>query len=250
MLFSILVPRPIPAPEEMMTDSAAPDPPPRRWEMTVAEAREVQQAMRDRLVLHPPAGFAPRLVAGADVSMERFSHFGYAAIVVIDLHTMETVDEARAATELRFPYVPGYLSFRELPALELCWRQLRVRPELVIFDGHGYAHPRRFGLACHGGVAWDVPSIGCAKNPFIGTHAPLGPERGSTEPVIDGGETVGMAVRTRTDVKPLYVSAGHRMDLPTAVDTVLSLTPRLRQPETTRRAHHLVNELRRAARES
>jgi deoxyribonuclease V len=231
-----------------MTDASAPGPAPRRWDLTVAEAREIQQAMRARLVTEPPAGFAPRLIAGADVSMERFAHFGYAAIVVIDTGTMETVDEAAAAAELRFPYVPGYLSFRELPPLDTAWRQLRVRPDLVVFDGHGYAHPRRFGLACHGGVAWDVPSIGCAKNPFIGTHGPLGEERGATAPVIHQDETVGMAVRTRTGVKPLYVSAGHRMDLRTAVDTILELTPRLRQPETTRRAHHRVNELRRAAR--
>lgn len=233
-----------------MTDETAPDPPPRRWDMTVAQAREVQQALRQRLVTEPPPGFAPRFVAGADVSMERFSHFGHAAVVVIDLQTMETVDEAAASTELRFPYVPGYLSFRELPALDLCWARLRVRPDLVIFDGHGYAHPRRFGLACHGGVAWDVPSIGCAKNPFIGTHGPLGEERGSTAEIVDQGETVGMVVRTRTGVKPLYVSAGHRMDLGTAVDFILRLTPRLRQPETTRRAHGRVNELRRAARPS
>jgi deoxyribonuclease V len=231
-----------------MTDAPSPVPSPRRWDLTVAEAREVQQAMRARLVTEPPPGFAPRLVAGADVSMERFSHFGYAAIVVIDLETMATVDEAAAAAELRFPYVPGYLSFRELPPLDLAWHQLRVRPDLVVFDGHGYAHPRRFGLACHGGVAWDVPSIGCAKNPFIGTHGPLGEERGATEPIVHEGETVGRVVRTRTGVKPLYVSAGHRMDLETAVETILRLTPRLRQPETTRRAHHRVNELRRAGR--
>jgi deoxyribonuclease V len=231
-----------------MADTDAPPPVPRRWDMTVAEARAVQQSLRDRLVMRPPAGFAPRFVAGADVSMERFKHYGYAAIVVIDLRTMETVDEATAAAELRFPYVPGYLSFRELPPLQTCWDALRVRPDLVVFDGHGYAHPRRFGLACHGGVLWDVPSIGCAKNPFIGTHGPLGDERGATAEIVHEGETVGQVVRTRTGTKPLYVSAGHRMDLPTAVETVLRLTPRYRQPETTRLAHGRVNELRRADR--
>ena len=228
---------------------SAPDPPaprPSRWDLTVAQAREIQQAMRARLVTQAPAGFAPRLVAGADVSVERFKHYGYAAIVVIDLETMETVDQASAAMELRFPYVPGYLSFRELPALQACWDALRVRPELVVFDGHGYAHPRRFGLACHGGVAWDVPSIGCAKNPFVGTHEPVGDARGDTSPIVHEGETVGIVVRTRAGAKPLYVSAGHRMDLPTAVDFVLRLAPRFRQPETTRRAHQRVNELRRA----
>ena len=229
-----------------MSDTDTPPPAPRRWDMTVAEAREVQQALRGRLATEPPPGFAPRLVAGADVSMERFKHFGYAAIVVIDLETMETVDEAAAAAELRFPYVPGYLSFRELPPLQTCWNALRVRPDVVVFDGHGYAHPRRFGLACHGGVLWDVPSVGCAKNPFIGTHEPVADERGATRPIVHEGEVVGSVVRTRAGAKPLYVSAGHRMNLPTAVQLVLRLAARYRQPETTRRAHHRVNELRRA----
>lgn len=229
-----------------MGDTDTPPPAPSRWEMTVAQARAVQQSLRERLVMRPPAGFAPRFVAGADVSMERFKHYGYAAIVVIDLETMETVDEATAAAELRFPYVPGYLSFRELPPLQTCWDALRIRPDLVVFDGHGYAHPRRFGLACHGGVLWDVPSIGCAKNPFIGTHEPVGDERGATAEIVHEGEIVGMVVRTRSRTKPLYVSAGHRMDLPTAVRTVLRLADRYRQPETTRLAHGRVNELRRA----
>ncbi|HEX6040065.1 deoxyribonuclease V [Longimicrobium sp.] len=219
---------------------------PRRWDLTVAEARERQQQMRGRLVTVPPPGFAPRYVAGADVSAERFKHYGYAAVVVIDMETGETVDEASAAMELRFPYVPGYLSFREIPPLDAAWARLRVRPDVVVFDGHGYAHPRRFGLACHGGVVWDVPSVGCAKNPFIGTFEPVADERGATSPIIHEGETIGSVVRTRAGAKPLYVSAGHRMDLPTAVDLVLRLAPRYRQPETTRRAHHLVNELRRA----
>ncbi|MBW3572332.1 MAG: deoxyribonuclease V [Gemmatimonadetes bacterium] len=231
-----------------MPDTNTPPSGPRRWEMTVAEARTVQQTLRERLVVQPPPGFSPRLVAGADVSVERFKHYGYAAIVVIDLQTMEQVDEAGAAAELRFPYVPGYLSFRELPPLQRCWDALRVRPDLVVFDGHGYAHPRRFGLACHGGVLWDVPSIGCAKNPFIGTHAPVGEARGATAQIVHEGETVGKVVRTRAGAKPLYVSAGHRMDLPTAVDLVLRLAPRYRQPETTRLAHRRVNELRRADR--
>jgi deoxyribonuclease V len=221
-------------------------PPARRWDLTVAQARDIQQQMRGQLVLEPPPSFAPRFVAGADVSMERFKHYGYAAIVVIDLQTMQTVDEAAHAAELRFPYVPGYLSFREIPVLQACWDALRVRPDLVVFDGHGYAHPRRFGLACHGGVTWDVPSIGCAKNPFIGTHGPLGEARGATADVVHEGETVGVALRTRAGAKPLYVSAGHRMNLPTAIEMILRLAAKYRQPETTRRAHERVNALRRA----
>lgn len=222
--------------------------PAHRWELTVAEAREAQQALRARLVLEPPPGFAPRLVAGADVSVQRFSHDGFAAVVVLDAESLEEVDRAGAAAELRFPYVPGYLSFRELPLLRTAWEALRVRPDVVVFDGHGYAHPRRFGLACHGGVAWDVPSVGCAKTLLVGAHGPLARERGSTSPIVHEGETVGMALRTRAGAKPVYVSAGHRMDLHTAVDLVLRLAPRWREPETTRRAHRLVNELRRARR--
>ena len=219
-----------------------------RWNVTVSEAVALQRELRDRLVLHPPPGFAPRLVAGADISLDRDDPRGYAGIAVIDRETMETVDEATATAALGFPYVPGLLSFRELPLVEPAWARLRVRPDVLVFDGQGYAHPRRFGLACHGGVAWDVPSIGCAKNPFIGTHEPVADERGATSPIVHEGEVVGMVLRTRAGAKPLYVSAGHRMDLPTAVEMVLRLAPRYRQPETTRRAHERVNEHRRADR--
>jgi deoxyribonuclease V len=217
----------------------------RRWEMTVAEARALQLELRGRLERVPPPDFAPRLVAGADVSAGRFSHRGYAGIVTLDLETLETVEEATAVVDLRFPYVPGYLSFRELPALAVAWEKLARKPDVVVFDAHGYAHPRRFGLGCHGGVAFDVPSIGCAKSMFVGEHGPLAWERGSTAPIVHEGETVGVALRTRDGCNPVYVSAGHRMDLETAVALVLALC-RFREPETTRRAHMLVNDLRRA----
>lgn len=216
-----------------------------RWDLTVAEAREVQLAMRERLVLAPPPGFAPRLAAGADVSAEKRSRRGYAGIVTIDLATFDTVEQASAVVDLAFPYVPGYLSFREIPALARAWEGLERRPDVVVFDGHGLAHPRRFGLACHGGVLLDLPTVGCAKTPFVGEHGPLAPERGATAEIVDRGEVVGMAVRTRDGSAPLYVSPGHRMDVATAVELVLGLC-RFRQPETTRRSHALVNDLRRA----
>ena len=218
---------------------------PKRWTMTVAEAREAQLAMRERLEMKAPPGFAPKVVAGADVSAERYSRRGYAGVVLIDVATGETVETASATVELGFPYVPGYLSFRELPALQAAWDRLSARPDVVVFDAHGYAHPRRFGLACHGGVAWDVPSIGCAKNMLVGEHGPLGFLRGSIADIVDRGETVGVALRTRDGCNPVYVSAGHRMDLETAVALVLAMS-RYRLPETTRRSHGLVNDLRRA----
>lgn len=215
------------------------------WDLKVAEAREVQVSLRERLVMQAPPSFAPRLVAGADVSADRFSRVGFAGVVNIDLETMETVEEASAMVDLRFPYVPGYLSFREIPALAAAWERLEHRPDVVVFDAHGYAHPRRFGVACHGGVLLDLPSIGCAKTMFVGEHGPLGDERGSTAEIVDKGEVVGVALRTRDRCNPLYISAGHRMDLDTAVGLILRLCL-YRQPETTRRAHQLVNDARRA----
>jgi deoxyribonuclease V len=218
-----------------------------RWDVSFAEAIELQRQLRQRLVLEPPPGFDPRLVAGADLSIGRESPRGYAALVVLDAASLETVDTAAADADVTFPYVPGLLSFREIPLLEVAWRRLRRKPDVVIFDGVGYAHPRRFGIASHGGVRLGVPSIGCAKSILVGTHGPLGEERGATAELVHQGEVVGMAVRLRARVRPVYVSAGHMMDLATAVRIVLRMGTGYREPETTRRAHRLVNQLRRAA---
>lgn len=212
------------------------------WSPT--EAVRIQQELRNRIVPHPPPGFAPRLVAGADLSISRGSQTGYAGIVVLDVRTMETVDQATAVVEVRFPYVPGLLSFRELPALERAWAGLSKVPDVVIFDGVGYAHPRRFGIACHGGLLFGVPAIGCSKSILVGRHEPLAPERGATAPLIHRGEVVGTAIRLRDRTNPVFVSAGHLIDLPTAVAVVQSVAAGYREPETTRRAHRLVNALR------
>lgn len=215
------------------------------WDVSVREAIALQDELRSRVVPHPPSGFAPRLVAGADISIEKFSTRAFAGIVVVDAKTMETVDQATAVVEIGFPYVPGLLSFRELPAVQRAWDSLDTRPDVIIFDGVGYAHPRRFGLACHGGVMLDTPSIGCAKSILVGRHGPLADERGSSAELIDRGETVGVALRLRAGVAPVYISIGHLIDLPTAVAVVQSMASGFRQPETTRRAHRLVNEMRR-----
>jgi deoxyribonuclease V len=218
-----------------------------RWEVSVAEAVDIQRRLRERVVPEPPPDFRPRLIAGADVSMERFGNRAWAAVVVLDADSLETVETASAESELRFPYVPGLLSFRELPPLAEAWTQLRQKPDVLIFDGVGYAHPRRFGIAAHGGVLFDVPSIGCAKSILVGKPGLLAPERGATADLVDKNEVVGMAVRLRDRVAPVYVSTGHRMDLPTAARVVQSVSRGYRLPETTRRAHALVNELRRKA---
>jgi deoxyribonuclease V len=218
------------------------------WDLTPTEAVAEQHALRERLVLRPPAGFAPRLLAGADVSFDKGGDTAWAAIVVLDAATLDVVTAASAVATLRFPYVPGLLSYRELPALADAWTRLDVRPDVVVFDGQGIAHPRRFGIACHGGLLFGVPSIGCAKSILVGRHAELAEDRGAAAPLVDKGEVVGMAVRLRERVQPVYVSPGHLMDLATAVAVVQAAGRGFREPETTRRAHRLVNEMRRAGR--
>ena len=187
------------------------------WDVSIAEARALQESLRERLVRTPPPAFGPCLAAGADVSAARRSKVATAGFALVNTSTLASVGTAAVTLPVTFPYVPGYLTFRELPALCEAWRRLAVAPDVLVFDGHGYAHPRRFGLACHGGVLFDTPSIGCAKTLLIGKHGPLGKERGATAAIEEGGEVIGMAVRTRSGVKPVYVSIGHRMDLDTAV---------------------------------
>jgi deoxyribonuclease V len=215
------------------------------WNVTPAVAVELQRQLHARLVLKPPASLRVRHVAGLDISTEKGRDTGWGGIVVLDADTLAPVVQASAAAPLPFPYVPGLLSFRELPVLAAVWERLDVRPDLLIFDGQGIAHPRRFGLACHGGLLFNVPSIGCAKSLLVGRHGPLGEERGATADILHRGEVVGRAVRTRRGVQPVYVSPGHLMDLPTAVEWVLRVSPRYREPETTRHAHRLVNAVRR-----
>ncbi len=216
------------------------------WALTPAEAVALQRELRERVVLRVPEGLRVERVAGADISMSRGEDWASGGMVVLDAQTRLPVAQASAVARLSFPYVPGLLSFRELPVLSEVWTRLEVRPDVLIFDGQGVAHPRRLGLASHGGLLFGVPSIGCAKSLLVGRHGPLGEERGAVADILHQGEVVGQAVRTRRGVLPVYVSPGHLMDLPTAVALVLKMTSRYREPETTRHAHRLVNEVRRA----
>ncbi len=221
-----------------------------RQPKTVAEAREIQLRLRERVVFTPPRDFAPRFVAGGDVAFDKGRNLACAAIVIIDLETMATVESATAAVPISFPYVPGYLSFRELPPLVAAWRKLRHLPDLAVLDAHGYAHPRRMGLASHAGLEFDLPTIGCAKSILYGELGPIAAERGALAPLVDtaSGEGIGWALRTRSRVRPVYLSVGHRIDLPTAVELILRLTPggKYRFPETTRRADRLAAEFKRS----
>jgi deoxyribonuclease V len=186
-------------------------------------------------------------VAGADVSYDRGSPVLYAAVVVLDAETLALVETAAVTARATFPYVPGYLSFRELPALLAAFEKLRAPPDLVLCDAHGRAHPRRFGLACHLGVALGLPTIGVAKSRLVGKGREPGPRRGAHTPLRDGGETIGELVRTREGAKPIYVSVGHRVTLATARRLALRFAPRFRIPEPVRTAHAEVNRLRREA---
>lgn len=216
------------------------------WPTTFDEALEVQQRLRTQVVTHDDFG-AIHTVAGVDAGYEADPAapdgpgIARAAVVVLALPSLEPLDYAVAREPTSFPYVPGFLSFREAPAVLAALGRLRVRPDLLICDGQGIAHPRRFGIACHVGLLADLPAIGCAKSLLVGRHASLPDERGAMVPLIDRGEQVGVALRSRVGTKPLYISAGHRIGLPSAVAYVLACLTKYRLPETTRAADGLAS---------
>jgi deoxyribonuclease V len=212
----------------------------RDWPKDVASARAVQESLAAGVVREDALGPVNR-VAGVDVGFENKGRTTRAAIAVLSFPDLKLQTQAISRSRTRFPYVPGYLSFRELPAVLKALEQLTTTPDLLLCDGQGLAHPRRFGLACHLGVLTDIPSIGVAKSRLIGTHDDLPPEKGRWVPLIDKGETIGAVLRTRTNINPVYVSIGHRVSLKTAIDYVLRCTTRFRLPETTRWAHRLAS---------
>lgn len=178
-----------------------------------------------------------RVVGGVDVSIKK--ERARAAVVLLSFPDLQPLEAATAELPVGFPYVPGLLAFREGPVVLAALERLRGRPDVLIFDAQGLAHPRRMGLATHIGVLLDQPSVGCAKSRLCGEHEEPSPERGSWVPLMSGEETIGAVVRTRTDVRPLYVSVGHRVDLETAVELVFSCCTRYRLPEPTRWAHRV-----------
>ncbi len=210
------------------------------WNLTPRAAIALQQRLRSRVVrLGRPRQV--RTVAGTDVGFARGGGVAHAAVAVLSFPQLELVDHVVARQRVRFPYVPGLLSFREIPALLAALDRLRVKPDLILCDGHGFAHPRRFGIACHLGVICGVPTIGVAKSRLIGEHAEPGGRRGARVPLRDKGETIGAVLRTRAGTRPIYVSIGHRVSLAVAVRYALACTTRFRLPETTRWAHRLAS---------
>ncbi|MVU76651.1 endonuclease V [Nocardia sp. ET3-3] len=214
---------------------------PDSWPASPEEAAALQDLLRERVIAENPRPPRFRTVAGLDSAYDDAGNV-VAAVVVLDATTLETVEVATACGTTDFPYVPGLLAFRELPTTLTALENLTITPDLLICDSQGLAHPRRFGFACHIGLLTGVPTIGVAKNAWGDVEDPA-PERGSSSVITIDGDPVGRALRTRTGVKPVYVSIGHLIDLDTACAQVLALTPEFRQPETTRRADHLCRTL-------
>jgi deoxyribonuclease V len=207
------------------------------WPAAAEEATAIQDALRPLADLTSPGPRTVRTVAGLDVAYadDRLA----AAAVVLDADSLDVVEEATVLDRPAFPYVPGLFAFRELPALVEALRKLSVTPDLLVCDGHGLAHPKRFGLACHLGVLTGLPTIGVGKTRLVGSYDEPAADRGAWSALSDGGQVVGRALRTQTGVRPVFVSVGHRADLDTACAVTLRLAPRYRLPETTRRADRL-----------
>ncbi len=214
------------------------------WRLDPAAARDLQRELAGRVIADRPLG-RHATVGGADVSFNKYSSTLFAAVVVLRADTLEEIDRAGVVAEATFPYIPGLLSFREAPPVLEAFARLSVKPDILICDGQGIAHPRRLGLASHLGIWLGIPTIGCAKSHLFGDFDEPGPTRGQWSPMTDGEATIGAVLRTRDRVKPLFVSPGHLCDLPGAIAAVLAATPRYRLPVTTRMAHDFVNELRR-----
>jgi len=210
----------------------------RSWSIKVEEAIAIQQQLRSEVITKDQLGTV-QYVAGVDVGFEEDGAVSRAAVVVLSFPDLQLHEQAIAIRPTTFPYTPGLLSFREVPAILEALEKLRIIPDLILCDGQGIAHPRRFGLACHLGFLTEIPSIGVAKSLFIGEHDELALEKGSWQPLRDKGEVIGAVVRSRTNVKPIYVSLGHLISLRTAIDYVLRCTTEYRLPQTTRLADQL-----------
>jgi len=217
------------------------------WDLSPKRAISLQKQLADRVLLESSPPESLNTVAGVDVSYKKWGRLFHAAVVVLDYESMTVLETVTASGECCFPYVPGLLSFRELPVLLQAFTKLETVPDIVLVDAHGVAHPRRLGLASHLGLWLDLPTIGCAKSRLCGVHEEPGLAKGCWVPLLDNSEEIGRVVRTRTRVKPLYVSPGHKVDCDRATEIVLSCSQGYRLPEPTRQAHLLSNQVRSAS---
>jgi deoxyribonuclease V len=213
---------------------------PQDWPSTPREAVMLQQKLRTAVVTKDDLGTI-RYVAGVDVGFEEQGRVTRAAVAVLNWPDLQLHDQAIARRPTTFPYIPGLLSFREVPAVLDALIQLKTTPDLLLCDGQGLAHPRRFGIACHLGLLVNLPSIGVAKSRLVGQHQEVSDQRGDWQPLMDRNELIGAVLRTRPQTKPLYISSGHRVSLTSAIAYVMGCTTRYRLPETTRWAHRLAS---------
>ena len=213
-------------------------------DLTPSQAVALQKKLRDQVRIEPYLG-RKRYIGGADISFNKDSDIAYVAIVVIDLKTLEPVSQAFAIHRMTFPYIPGLLSFREIPCLLAAWEQLGKAPDLLMIDGQGIAHPRRLGIATHLGILLDFPTLGCGKSRLCGSFQDLPQEAGSVSELVDHGEVIGAAFRSKNNCNPLFISPGHRMDLESSLEIVKASLRQYRIPEPTRQAHLMANQLRR-----
>jgi len=215
------------------------------WQCDYREAVAIQNGLREKLVLKDDGLHMPiRNVAGADISYAKESNLFFAAVIVLDYTSMTVIEESTYIDQATFPYIPGLLSFREGPALLAAFEKLTVIPDAVIFDGQGIAHPRGIGLAAHMALFLDLPSVGCAKTRLCGVHDAVGENVGAFSPLTYKDQVCGAALRTKSRVKPVFVSPGHRIGLPSAIAITLGCCRGYRLPEPVRKAHLLVNKMR------
>jgi deoxyribonuclease V len=206
------------------------------WQLTTGEAMELQKKLAGQVTRIGNTA-RPRLIAGVDISVNRWAKMGTAAVVVLNFPGLDIVEVKKKTDNIGFPYVPGLLSFREAPLILAACEKLSSEPDIIMVDGQGIAHPRRMGLAAHLGLFLDVPTIGCAKSRLCGSHEEPGDERGDYTELFDKDEVIGAVVRTRSRVKPVYVSIGHKIDLAASIKLVLHCCRGYRLPEPTRLAH-------------
>lgn len=211
---------------------------------TPKQAVQLQKELSGQLVFWPLPASEVKTIGGADISYNRFSDIIYAGIVVLSFPDMQLIEECWIKTTATFPYIPGLLSFRELPALLSVWEALQHKPDVMALDGQGIAHPRRLGIAAHFGLVTGCPAFGCAKSVLVGDFEEPDFQKGSIAYMYHQNEPVGAALRTQTGVKPVYISAGYKITLPDALAIIQQCTTRYRIPEPTRQAHLLVNRIR------
>ena len=206
------------------------------WNVSTLEARSIQEKLALQVSRECKVR-DPLLIAGVDISVNRFNKTGRGAVVVLSYPSLEIVETSVVSDNVTFPYVPGLLSFREIPLLLAAFEKIKNIPDLILVDGQGLAHPRRIGIASHLGLVLNIPTIGCAKSRLCGEHAIPGLKAGSYTELRDGREVIGAVLRTRDGVKPVYVSIGHMIDLPSAIHWVKACCRGCRLPEPTRLAH-------------